>query len=116
MYLCRPCIYNPATYPELQYFIRQSTAITIAHRIRYKGESLNKASNATVQDLFSLGGLGGVVALDNKGNGKLSDMQLLSWNHLYLVSMPLNCPGMYRGVIREDGVPKTAIFYDEEVA
>ncbi len=32
------------------------------------------------------------------------------------VSMPLNCPGMYRGVIREDGVPKTAIFNDEEVS
>jgi hypothetical protein len=32
-----------------------------------------------------------------------------------IVSMPLNCPGMYRGVIREDGIPKTAIFSDEEV-
>ena len=30
--------------------------------------------------------------------------------------MPLNCPGMYRGVIREDGVPQTAIFKDEEVS
>ena len=30
--------------------------------------------------------------------------------------MPLNCPGMYRGVIKGDGVPKTAIFSDEEVS
>ena len=32
-----------------------------------------------------------------------------------LVSAPLNCPGMYRGVIRGDGVPKVAIFKEEEL-
>ena len=37
-------------------------------------------------------------------------------DYIYEVAMPLNCPGMYRGVIREDGTPKTAIFSDEEVA
>ena len=31
------------------------------------------------------------------------------------VAMPLNCSGMYRGVIMEDGVPKVAIFDDEEL-
>jgi hypothetical protein len=61
--------------------------------------------------------MGGVVALDNKGNGRHSYMQWFQEiDSLYSVSMPLNCPGMYRGVIREDGIPKTAIFYDEEVA
>ena len=30
-----------------------------------------------------------------------------------LVTTPLNCSGMYRGVIRADGVPKTAIYDDE---
>lgn len=29
--------------------------------------------------------------------------------------MPLNCSGMYRGVIRADGVAKTAIFDDDEL-
>jgi len=29
------------------------------------------------------------------------------------VATPLNCPGMYRGLVREDGVMKTAIFDDE---
>lgn len=29
--------------------------------------------------------------------------------------MPMNCSGMYRGVILEDGSPKTAIFDDEEL-
>ncbi len=30
--------------------------------------------------------------------------------------MPLNCPGMYRGVIREDGAPLVAIFNDDVLA
>jgi len=32
------------------------------------------------------------------------------------VALPLNCSGMYRGVIRPDGVPLTAIFSDEELS
>ena len=36
--------------------------------------------------------------------------------HRLAVTMPLNCEGMYRGVIREDGVARVAIFADEEVA
>jgi hypothetical protein len=32
---------------------------------------------------------------------------------LFAVAMPLNSTGMYRGIIREDGVPKTAIFADD---
>jgi len=82
------------------YFIRHAVAATIAHRVRYLNEPLNKAANRVVKDLLDAGGIGGVIALDNNGH----------------VSMPLNCPGMYRGVIRQDGIPKTAIFSDEEVA
>jgi beta-aspartyl-peptidase (threonine type) len=33
-----------------------------------------------------------------------------------LVALPMNCEGMYRGVILEDGIPKTAIFSDEELS
>lgn len=29
------------------------------------------------------------------------------------VATPLNCPGMYRGLVREDGVQRTAIFDDD---
>lgn len=32
------------------------------------------------------------------------------------VALPLNCDGMYRGVIRPDGVPLTAIFSDDELS
>ncbi|TFK44578.1 asparaginase [Crucibulum laeve] len=79
------------------YFIRQATAVTIARRMRYLHEPLKNAARHVVKDLLRDGGEGGVIALDNFGH----------------VAMPLNCPGMYRGVIREDGKPKTAIFSDD---
>jgi hypothetical protein len=32
---------------------------------------------------------------------------------LFLAAFSLNCSGMYRGIIRADGVPLTAIFRDD---
>jgi len=81
------------------YFIRLATASTVGRRMRYLNESVGKAAKHCVEELRRDGGIGGVIALDNKGN----------------VAMPLNCSGMYRGVIREDGTPKTAIFDDDEL-
>ncbi|KAI0666567.1 asparaginase [Trametes maxima] len=81
------------------YFIRLATASTIGRRMKYKRESLYAATKACVEELRQDGGVGGVIALDNAGN----------------VAMPMNCSGMYRGVIYEDGVPKTAIFDDDEL-
>ncbi|KAF7298200.1 hypothetical protein HMN09_01041900 [Mycena chlorophos] len=80
-----------------QYFIRFNTAATIAHRVRYLGESLQAAADFAVKELAENGGIGGVIALDNHHNAVFA----------------LNCPGMYRGVIHEDGIPKTAIFDDD---
>ncbi|KAK7472857.1 hypothetical protein VKT23_000965 [Stygiomarasmius scandens] len=79
------------------YFIRQATASTISHRVKFLGESIEAAASIAVNDLAKDGGVGGVIVLDNEGN----------------VTLPLNCEGMYRGVIREDGEPKTAIFRDD---
>ncbi|KAL1739917.1 nucleophile aminohydrolase [Schizophyllum fasciatum] len=81
------------------YFIRQSTGATIAHLVRYARMSLKDACVVAMQSLKRDGGDGGVIALDSKGN----------------YAMPMNCEGMYRGVIGEDGVPKVAIFSDEEL-
>ncbi|KAI9445654.1 asparaginase [Russula earlei] len=78
-------------------FIRQNTAATLAHRMQYLNEPVQKAARSVVEALLREGGVGGVIALDNHGN----------------VATPLNCPGMYRGLVREDGVLKTAIFEDE---
>ncbi|PFH51995.1 hypothetical protein AMATHDRAFT_2484 [Amanita thiersii Skay4041] len=81
------------------YFIRQATASTIAHRVRFLHQPLEKAVQCAVQDLLTDGdgAPGGVIAVDSRGN----------------VALSLNCARMYRGVIRVDGIPKTAIFPDD---
>ncbi|KAL0956093.1 hypothetical protein HGRIS_002261 [Hohenbuehelia grisea] len=79
------------------YFIRSSAASTIARRVRYLREPLEEAASHVIEDLRKEGGIGGVIAVDSAGN----------------VALPLNSSGMYRGVIRPDGVPKTAIFADD---
>jgi L-asparaginase / beta-aspartyl-peptidase len=105
----------------LQYFIRHATASTIAHRAKLLGEPLQKAAQHAVEELRKDGGLGGVIALDRNGNGKI-DKLFISSRHIepptglspyHPVAMPMNSSGMYRGVVREDGVPKTAIFRDD---
>ncbi|TFK75321.1 asparaginase [Pluteus cervinus] len=79
------------------YFIRLGTASTVARRMQYLNETVQEASAWAVEELRAQGGIGGVIALDAQGE----------------VGMPLNCSGMYRGVIRSDGIPKTAIFDDD---
>ncbi|KIJ67604.1 hypothetical protein HYDPIDRAFT_108464 [Hydnomerulius pinastri MD-312] len=82
------------------YYIRQNAASTIARRMQYLEQPLNEAAQQVVDDLFEDGGMGGIIAVDRNGN----------------VTLPLNCNGMYRGVIRPDGVPMTAIFFDEQLS
>jgi L-asparaginase / beta-aspartyl-peptidase len=65
--------------------------------MQYLNEPVDKAAKSAVEALRREGGIGGVITLDDKGN----------------VATPLNCPGMYRGLVREDGNLKTAIFDDE---
>ncbi|KAI0321185.1 asparaginase [Amylostereum chailletii] len=76
-----------------------NTASTIARRMQYLHEPLHVAAKWAVEDLRKAGGDGGVIGVDRAGH----------------VAMELNCPGMYRGVIRQDGIPKTAIFADDEL-
>ncbi|KAB5596185.1 Beta-aspartyl-peptidase (threonine type) [Ceratobasidium theobromae] len=51
------------------YFIREATAVTIARRMQYQGQSLRSAAHRAVEDLRRAGGMGGVIALDDMGNG-----------------------------------------------
>lgn len=53
-----------------QHFIRQNTAATLAHRMQYLGEPLHKAAQWVVGALHKEHGAGGVIALDNEGNGE----------------------------------------------
>lgn len=71
-----------------EYFIRGMVAHDIAALMEYKGLSLKEATTEVIQKkLTNLGGTGGVVALDNKGN----------------MSFEFNTAGMYRASMDDDG-------------
>jgi len=40
--------------------------------MQYLGESLDKATQNVIDDLFNEGGMGGVIAVDRDGNGMSS--------------------------------------------
>ena len=76
-------------------FIRSVTAYDICARMAYAGQSLDAAAQALVmQVLPAIGGRGGLIALDARGN----------------LSCPFNTEGMYRGHARVGQTPQTAIF------
>ena len=86
--------------------------------MKYLHESVSTAAKACVEELRRDGGIGGVIALDNAGNGRFrSFVANEGWliYALFSFAMPMNCSGMYRGVVYEDGVPKTAIFDGDEL-
>lgn len=77
-----------------EFFIRGVVCYDIAAKMKYQGVALtNAADEVVMRQLKDAGGRGGVIAVDAKGN----------------VAMPFNSEGMYRGVIRADGKPWTAI-------
>lgn len=78
-----------------EFFIRSVVAHDVHARMLYKGETLEVAAQAVVMgSLTRLGGEGGIVSVDATGN----------------VSMPFNSRGMYRGVVRSNGEPRTMIY------
>lgn len=80
-----------------EYFIRLSVARDIAALVSYRGLSVQQAGDEVIQKkLTNLGGEGGVIILDAKGN----------------FAMPFNSEGMYRGWIGDDGVPHVLIYKD----
>ena len=71
-----------------EYFIRGVVAYDISALVEYKNLSLKEASKEVIQKkLTKLGGTGGIIAIDNKGN----------------VSMEFNTSGMYRAAMNADG-------------
>jgi beta-aspartyl-peptidase (threonine type) len=78
-----------------EYFIRSIVAFDISCHMIYKGLKLEEACHLVVMEkLKSLGGEGGVIAVDKNGN----------------FSLTFNSPGMYRGAVSEDFPLFTAIF------
>lgn len=71
-----------------EYFLRLCVAKTVADLLEYKGYSLLRAANeAILRKLPQIGGDGGLVAVDEKGN----------------VALPFNTEGMYRGYVKNNG-------------
>jgi beta-aspartyl-peptidase (threonine type) len=78
-----------------EYFIRAVVAYDVSCLMEYKNLSLKEACDLVVhQKLVKLGGEGGLIAIDSKGNAE----------------MPFNSDGMYRGIKRAGENFETAIY------
>jgi len=87
-----------STTGDGEYFLRTAAAHDVAAMIRYGGADLAAAARRVVgEKLRSLGGSGGLIALDGTG----------------LPVFEQNCPGMYRGGIDRQGRVTTAVFAGE---
>ena len=82
-----------------EFFIRLAVAHDICARVAYAGAPLAAAADEVVmRRVPELGGDGGVIAIDARGN----------------LALPFNTSGMYRGWIAVDGSRGTALFRSEE--
>jgi len=77
-----------------EYFIRAAVAAQIAHRVRFGGEALEAAAQAAIQEVASLGGHGGLIAVDASGN----------------IAMPFASSGLKRAALLPDGTIVSAAF------
>jgi isoaspartyl peptidase/L-asparaginase-like protein (Ntn-hydrolase superfamily) len=68
-------------------FMRTCLAFHVATRMKYKGEALARAAAHALSNIKRLGGDGGLIAIDRKGN----------------IAMPYNSAGMYRGAVSFEG-------------
>ena len=80
-----------------EFFIRAVVAYDISCLMEYKGYTLEQACNEVVyKKLVDLGGEGGLIALDARGN----------------ICLPFNSEGMYRGMKKSDGDFVVSIYKD----
>ena len=75
-------------------FIRAAVAYDVAARMRYRKESIARAAAAALANVARLGGDGGLIAVDRRGN----------------VAMPFNSEGMFRASIDRRGKTRVEIF------
>jgi beta-aspartyl-peptidase (threonine type) len=82
------------------FYLRYSVCHDIYARMKYKGETLERASKDVLAELGHAGGEGGVIGLTGDGE----------------VIMGMNCSGMFRGWIDlSEGKPRVGIFADDIV-
>ncbi|KRT16212.1 isoaspartyl peptidase [Pedobacter ginsenosidimutans] len=77
-----------------EFYIRNVVAKTISDLMEYKGLSVAEASKIALDKVGKMGGDGGLIALDKKGN----------------IAMPFNTEGMYRGAITAEGKIEVSIY------
>lgn len=78
-----------------EFFIRKVIAYDISAMMEYKGFTVQQAADEAVfKKLLPIGGMGGVIAVDKKGN----------------FTMPFNTPGMYRGYIKANGESEVLMY------
>ena len=65
--------------------------------MEYKGMTLKQATKKAMEKLAALGGSGGLIAIDNKGN----------------IEQPFITEGMYRGYMKSDGKMKVGIYKED---
>lgn len=80
-----------------EFFVRVGVARTICARMSMKGESPKAAADAVLADVAKLGGDGGVIVVDAKGEAAFS----------------IEASGMYRGRATSAGVTEVAIYKGE---
>jgi beta-aspartyl-peptidase (threonine type) len=84
-----------------EFYIRAAAAHDICARVRYAGQSLQRAAEAVIDEQIpAAGGDGGAIALGSDGT----------------VAFPFNTEGMYRGWIGADGKPHVAIYREDVLA
>lgn len=82
-----------------EYFMRGVVAYDISAMMEYKKMSLEEAAKKVIQEkLTELGGEGGIIAIDNKGN----------------IAMEFNSAGMYRAAMNKDGELTMGIYKENE--
>lgn len=79
-----------------EFYIRNVVAYDISAMMEYKQMTLQDAAAVALKKVADMGGDGGLIALDAKGN----------------VTMPFNTKGMYRGTVTNDGKIEVKIYAD----
>ena len=77
-----------------EYYIRASAARQVCDRIAWQRASVQAAADATIADIDSIGGDGGLIVMDGSGR----------------VAFSMNTSGMYRGWVTSTVPAGTAIY------
>lgn len=80
-----------------EYYIRLGFARDISALMEYRRLDVDEACREEIKKLSELGGTGGVIAMDARGN----------------IAMEFNTSGMFRGYIKSSGEKEIAIFKNE---